>query len=366
MPSEPGVHVGGHSRRAGECSAPFLHATEPDPQLKPSGTRSELDDVLGRKETERESLCLANRPYVAATPLVRGGRDLVSFLRRKVRLERRGFVGPVIASAEASIWRLRDALRPARTEMPFTDSSFPSGHRLRRTPEALPLRSSALETCNSALSQPLAFELAQCGENCELEPPAGGAEVQALLQRHERNVQRLEILEHRQEMFQIPSDSIERPAHHYVDFRSPRVEQQSIQTRPAVLRPAHLVGVFGMNNPAPRLAVATELEELVLAGLGSVGGADAGVDRGLHGNTAASFPGALPLSFGMILTVILSSLRYARIRGGSTRSVPEQTRSVGGVPAWNVLKGDQRVIGLWDSDGIGTRGLRACGRYPSR
>jgi hypothetical protein len=50
MPSEPGVHMGGHARPAGECSAPFLHATEPDSQLKPSGTRSEQDDVLGRKE----------------------------------------------------------------------------------------------------------------------------------------------------------------------------------------------------------------------------------------------------------------------------------------------------------------------------
>ena len=269
----------------------------------------------------------------------------------------------MIASAEALIWRHPGVWRPRAQRCPCTDSSFPTRHRLRWTPQTLPLRSSALKARNSALSQPLAFELAQCGENCELESPAGGAEVQALLQRHERDVQRLEILEHRQEMFQIPADSIERPAHHYVDFRSPRVEQQSIQTRPAVLRPAHLVGVFSMNNPAPRVAVATELEELVLAGLGSVGGADAGVDCDLHGNTAAGFPGALLLSFGMILTVILSSLRYARIRGGSTRSVPEQTRSVGGVPAWNVLKRDQRVIGFWDSGWDWARGLRPAVDY---
>jgi hypothetical protein len=36
---------------------------------------------------------------------------------------------------------------------------------------------------------------------------------------------------------------------------------------------------------------------------------------------------------GMILTVILSSLRYARIRVGVQGACPEQTRSVGGVPA---------------------------------
>ena len=190
--------------------------------------------------------------------------------------------------------------------------------------------------------QSLAFELAQCREDCELEPTAGGAEVQALLQRNEWNVQRLEILEHRQEVFQIPPDSIERPAHHNVDFRSPGVEKQPIQTRPAILRPAHFVGVFSMNDPAPRLAVATELEELVLAGLGSVGGADAGVDRGLHGNTAASFPGALPVSFGMILTVILSSLRYARIRGGvqeTCRSKRDPLAACRRRMSWNVISG---------------------------
>jgi hypothetical protein len=78
--------------------------------------------------------------------------------------------------------------------------------------------------------------------------------------------------------------------------------------------PAHLVGVFSMNNPAPRLAVATELEELVFAGLGSLEGADPGVDCRLHGrpssapsvkwSSASSFPGGLPLSFGMILTQV--------------------------------------------------------------
>jgi hypothetical protein len=56
----------------------------------------------------------------------------------------------------------------------------------------------------------------------------------------------------------------------------------------------------------------------------------------------------------MIFTVILSSLRYARIRDGGTRSVPAGKSQIAGVvPAQLVLKGDQRVIGLWDSDGVG-------------
>ena len=56
--------------------------------------------------------------------------------------------------------------------------------------------------------------------------------------------------------------------------------------------------------------------ELVFAGLGSVGGTHAGVECDLPGNTAADFRGALLLSFGRIFTVILSSLRHARIRVG--------------------------------------------------
>ena len=90
-------------------------------------------------------------------------------------------------------------------------------------------------------------------------------------------------------MFQVSPDSIECPAHDNLDPRSTGVEKKSIKTRPAILRPAHLVGVFRMDGPAPRLAVATELEELVFARLRAVGGADAGVDSGLHGSTAFTF-----------------------------------------------------------------------------
>ena len=166
---------------------------------------------------------------------------------------------------------------------------LPNRHRLRGPSKALPLRPSALEARDRALLQSLAFELTQGCENCELEPAAGGAKIQTLLQRNEWNVQRLKVLEHRQEMFQIAPDSIERPAHDNLDSRSTGVEKKPIKTGPAILRPTHLVGVFSMNSPAPRLAVATELEELVFARLRAVGGADARVDRGLHGNTAFTF-----------------------------------------------------------------------------
>ena len=51
----------------------------------------------------------------------------------------------------------------------------------------------------------------------------------------------------------------------------------------------------------------------------------------------------------MIVTVTLSSLRYARIRDGRTRIVPGgQSQIDDAVLAWNVLKRDQRVIGFRD------------------
>jgi hypothetical protein len=68
-------------------------------------------------------------------------------------------------------------------------------------------------------------------------------------------------------------------------------------------------------------------------------------------------PGGLPLSFGIILTVILSLPAQSAIRDGSTRSVPGRTRSVCHVLAQDVLECDQRVIAFWDSESsTGTRG----------
>ena len=48
---------------------------------------------------------------------------------------------------------------------------------------------------------------------------------------------RLKILEHRQEVFQIPADSIQGPADDDLEPRPTGVEQQSIETWPAVLCP---------------------------------------------------------------------------------------------------------------------------------
>ena len=225
-----------------------------------------------------------------------------------------------------------------------------NGNWVRRPPKAFPLRPSTLEARDRALLQALAFELTQGRENCELEPAAGGAKIQTFFEGNEWNVQRLEILEHRQQMFQIASDSIESPAHNDLDPRAASIKKKPVKTWPAILRPAHLVGVFRMDGPAPRLAVATELEELVFARLRTIGGADAGVDSGLHGNTAFTFEVIRSPSQSMILTVILSSLRKARSAVEYKKRAARNRDPLCCVPAQDVLKCDQQVIGFWDSE----------------
>jgi hypothetical protein len=66
----------------------------------------------------------------------------------------------------------------ARAHGDFPDGvKLRKGRRLQGTSKALPLRSSPCEARDGALLQSVAFELAQGGENCELEPSAGGPEV---------------------------------------------------------------------------------------------------------------------------------------------------------------------------------------------
>ena len=60
------------------------------------------------------------------------------------------------------------------------------------------------------------------------------------------------------------------------------------------------------------------------------------------------FPGGLPLSFGMILTVILSSLRYARSAVGVQEACRRKRDQFAACRRKDVLECDQRVIGFWD------------------
>ena len=219
---------------------------------------------------------------------------------------------------------------------------LPNRHRLQGASKAFPLRPSALEARDSALLQAFAFELTQGRENCKLEPAARGIQIQTFFQRDEWNVQRLKILQHRQEVFQVSSDSIQRPAHNDLDPRAASIKKKPVKTRPAILRPTHFVGVFGINTPAPRLAVATELKELVFAGLGAVGGAHARVDSRLHGKIRRV---ALVVWNDLDGHLVLPA--QSAIPGWSQEACREKMEQFGRVDL-GCPEGDQWVIGLWD------------------
>jgi hypothetical protein len=67
--------------------------------------------------------------------------------------------------------------------------------------------------------EPAAFGTQGFDITCLAEPGPGP------LQRHERNVQRLEILEHRKQVPQVSSDPIQGPAHNHVEPRATCLEQ---------------------------------------------------------------------------------------------------------------------------------------------
>jgi len=67
----------------------------------------------------------------------------------------------------------------------------------------------------------------------------------------------LEILKHGQEVFQIAADSIESPAHNHLEPSASCLEEEAVETRPPILRTTHLIGVFSIDFPTPRLTIPT-------------------------------------------------------------------------------------------------------------
>src|SRR5713101_5221755 len=91
-----------------------------------------------------------------------------------------------------------------------------------------------------------AFKFGQGGQNVELQFSRGRRAIDALAQTHERDAHRLKLLEQRDEMFQVAAEAIESPAHDDVKLPAARIDDEAIERRPAVLRPAHAaVNVLG-------------------------------------------------------------------------------------------------------------------------
>jgi hypothetical protein len=113
-----------------------------------------------------------------------------------------------------------------------------------------------------------------------LEPPRGRRRVNRLAECHEGDAERLKFIEQQDEVPEIPTHAIEAPTYDDIDLAPPRILQQRIKCRPAILRSADAaIRVFD-GAPAARLGEPPQFDRLVLGVL--IERADSCVDRSLH------------------------------------------------------------------------------------
>src|SRR5262249_2866145 len=126
----------------------------------------------------------------------------------------------------------------------------------------------------------------------ELQLAGGGSAIDAFAETDERDADRLELLEQRHQMLQIPAEPIETPAHQDVEAPPARVSHEAIAPRPSVLPPGHppravfslrpghpTVDVFS-SRPSTGLDVFPQFKQLVVRRL--VHGGDPGINGCSH------------------------------------------------------------------------------------
>ena len=93
---------------------------------------------------------------------------------------------------------------------------------------------------------------------------AGGRRgVAALIEGHEGDTERCELLDECDQVSNIASEAIQSPYDEYIEAATAAVNQQAIERQSTVLRPADAV-VDAVGCPIPRGDVAPVLRELVL------------------------------------------------------------------------------------------------------
>ena len=123
-----------------------------------------------------------------------------------------------------------------------------------------------------------ALELRDRAEDVHLQLAGGCRGVDALVERHERDAERLQLLEQRDQVPEVPSEAIQSPDDQHIEAATSGVDEQAIERRPTVLRPADAAVDVLHGRPTPRGDVAPDLRKLVLRLL--VERADASVDGG--------------------------------------------------------------------------------------
>jgi hypothetical protein len=137
--------------------------------------------------------------------------------------------------------RTRDTQSPRGFAFGQTDDLSESlrSDTTTRTTETHTLCSRPRQPGFDALLNPSPLELGECREDMKLELARGRRAVNTLTHRDERHTQRLEFVEQRDEMTEIPSEAIEAPAHDHIELPSLRCGNQLVERRATVLRTTH-------------------------------------------------------------------------------------------------------------------------------
>jgi hypothetical protein len=102
-------------------------------------------------------------------------------------------------------------------------------------PEPSSLRSRTLQTSPYALRDASPLELCDGRQDMHLQLPRGGSSINSFSQGDECNPERLQLLEHYDEMSQIAAKSIEPPADEHVESPPASVGKKTVELGPPIL-----------------------------------------------------------------------------------------------------------------------------------
>src|SRR5436190_12517024 len=143
----------------------------------------------------------------------------------------------------------------------------------------------ALARCRASLDpfgDPRPLEFRDRAKDVHLELAGRRCGVDALVQRHERDAERRELLQHREQVPKVAAEAIEAPYHDHVESAPPRLRQQMIERWPPILCAAHAAVDVVDGVPRSRLDIATKFLKLVFRFLIERG--NTSVNGSAHGN----------------------------------------------------------------------------------
>jgi hypothetical protein len=152
--------------------------------------------------------------------------------------------------------RFTDRQSPDRGEPCFVRDAL-------RTPQALALGLGTPQASTDPLLNPRPLELGNRPQDMQLEPPGRGCGVDAFSERNERHAERVNLVQHQNQVPQVPPEAVETPDDQDVELPSLRRREHLVQSGSAVLAPRHTpVNIFD-SRPPSRLGIPAQLLELV-------------------------------------------------------------------------------------------------------